>query len=174
LQLDAKITFDQVLARVREASLGAYSHQDIPFDKLVEELQPERSLTHNPLVQVLFVMQNTPPMCTQFAGLTVGPLGVTSSSPFDLVLFVNDPDTSPYATWMYNPELFEAATVERLGRLYEFLLRQVAENPQISLRNLHGLLDDAERIDREAMREQFQQTSLRKLKGAKRKAVIKI
>ncbi len=54
-------TFHELVLRVREVALGAYAHQDIPFDKLVEDLQPERSLSHNPIVQALFVMQNIPP-----------------------------------------------------------------------------------------------------------------
>ena len=122
-------SFEELLEQVREGSLGAFAHQDLPFDKLVEELRPERSLTHNPLVQVLFVMQNTPQMSREFGGLKLGPLGVSSTSRFDLVLFINDPEGSPYATWMYNPNLFEALTIERVAGLYEALLRSVASDP---------------------------------------------
>ena len=59
---------------MREVALGAYAHQDVPFDKLVEELQPERSLSHNPLVQVLFVQQNTPRAATPMPGLEMSPV----------------------------------------------------------------------------------------------------
>src|SRR5207253_8627210 len=94
--------FTELLVRVREVSLSAFAHQDAPFEKLVEELQPERSLTHHPLVQVLFVMQNTPQGPREFGGLKPEPLGVSSTSRFDLVLFINNPNATPVTTWMYN------------------------------------------------------------------------
>ncbi len=173
-RLDGDPDFEQVLARVREASLGAYAHQDIPFDKLVEELQPERSLTHNPLVQVLFVMQNTPQLVREFAGLTLGPLGINSSSRFDLVLFVNDPDGSPYATWMYNPNLFDPSTIQGMANLYEKLLRSVIAAPSIKLSSLHDVLSTAERQERESKQRDFHETSLRALKQVRRRAAIQI
>jgi non-ribosomal peptide synthetase component F len=156
---------------VREASLGAFAHQGLPFDKLVEELRPERKLTHNPLVQVLFVMQNTPRMATEFGGLKLGPLGVSSTSRFDLVLFINDPDRTPYATWMYNPNLFDPSTIARIAALYEVLLMTVATDPETKLNALRDVLSEAEKQQRQTEQTEFQQISLQKLKKIKRKAV---
>lgn len=164
-------SFEQVLARVREASLGAFAHQDIPFEKLVEELRPERSLNHNPLVQVLFVMQNTPRMVREFGGLKLDPLGVSSTSRFDLVLFINDPEGEPFATWMYNPNLFDTSTIERMASLYEVLLRSVAADAGIKLSSLREYLAQAELQQRASQQKEFQQASLSKLKQIKRRAV---
>jgi acyl carrier protein len=164
-------TFADLLKQVRETALGAFAHQDLPFDKLVEELRPERSLTHNPLVQVLFVMQNTPQPVREFGGLRTEPLGVSSTSRFDLVLFVNDPEGVPHLTWMYNPNLFEAATVGRMAELYEAALRSAAQQPEIAMDALRALLAEAERQRREQEQKGFQQASQRKLKSVKRKAV---
>src|SRR5262249_45642265 len=98
-RLNREASFAEFFQQLRETTLEAMAHQDIPFDKLVEELRPERSLSHNPLVQVLFVMQNTPPIVREFAGLKAGPLGVGSSSRFDLVVFINNPESDPSVTW---------------------------------------------------------------------------
>src|SRR5207249_3335345 len=98
---------------VKDSFWGSQLRQD-----LSAELRPERKAGHNPLVQVLFVMQNTPPMVQRFGGLELKPLGVSTSSRFDLVMFVNDPETSPSTTWMYNPNLFDGSTIERIAELY--------------------------------------------------------
>ncbi|HEY0796099.1 MAG TPA: amino acid adenylation domain-containing protein [Acidisarcina sp.] len=165
-------TFVELLEQVREAALGAYAHQDIPFDKLVEELQPGRSLTHNPLVQVLFVMQNTPLMNKEFGGLSLSPLGVHGSSRFDLVLFINDPDTLPFATWMYNPDLFNASSIERMAKLYAQILREATSAPEIKLSELRDALDSTERTEREAIQKELQASSQKKLRQVKRKAAV--
>ena len=162
-------SFAQLLERVRETSLGAFAHQDLPFEKLVEELRPERSLTHNPLVQVLFVMQNIPQVTREFGGLTLGTLGVSSTSRFDLVLFINDPEGSPYATWMYNPNLFDASTVTSMANLYDVLLRNIAMDAEMTLASISERLAAAEKEDRASKQKKFQEASLGKLKGIKRK-----
>ena len=159
------------MLQIRQTSLGAFTNQDIPFDKLVEELRPERSLSHHPLVQVLFVMQNTPQVAREFGGLTTGPLGVSSTSRFDLVLFINDPEGQPYATWMYNPNLFDASTIVRSSVLYDSLLRAVVADPNIQMQSLKTHLAEEERLHAASRQKEFQESSLRKLKGIKRKVV---
>src|SRR5437667_4220569 len=84
-------TFRELLARVRDLTLGAYAHQDLPFEKLVEELNPERSQSHNPIVQVLFALQNAPMQELRLAGLTVESIATQSEgSKFDLSLFLTE------------------------------------------------------------------------------------
>jgi len=163
-----------VLKRVRESSLGAFAHQDIPFEKLVEELRPERSLSHNPLVQVLFVMQNTPQPVREFGGLKLSPLGVSSTSRFDLVLFINDPEGAASTAWMYNPNLFDRSTIARMASLYEILLRSVVADPEIKLSSISDILADVEKQQRATEEKEFQDASLRKLKGIKRRAISNV
>lgn len=169
-KFDDGLTFSNLLRHVRETALGAFTHQDIPFDKLVEELRPERKLEHTPLVQVLFVMQNTPQAVREFGGLKLGPLGVSSTSRFDLVLFINDPDGTPTATWMYNPNLFDEATLALWAKMYELLLQKVATNSELRVREIRELLDEAEKEHRTGEQKSYQKASLDRLKKVKRKA----
>ena len=164
-------TFTQLLRRVKEVSLGAFAHQDVPFEKLVEELRPERNLTYHPLVQVLFVMQNTPRGPREFGGLKPGPLGVSSTSRFDLVLFINNPDEALLTTWMYNPNLFDESMIARMAEMYETVLRAAVSAPDVPLVRLYEALGEAEQKLRQSDQKSFRETSLRKLKGARRKAV---
>lgn len=170
-RLNHDSSFTEFFQQVRETSLEALTHQEIPFDKLVEELQPERDLSHNPLVQVLFVMQNTPQLASEFAGLKLEPLGVSSSSRFDLVMFVNDPEHAPWIMWSYNPELLDATTVARMANLYQAVLEKLAADPQIRLGALLDWLGEVERQQRAAEQQEFQAASVQKLKKLKRRAM---
>jgi non-ribosomal peptide synthetase component F len=173
-RLDPEARFTEFFQQVREVSLETMAHQDVPFDKLVEELRPERSLTHNPLVQVLFVMQNTPQMIGEFGGLKLEPLGVSGSSRFDLVMFVNNPERDPSTMWVYNPNLFDASTIARMANRYEHLLKTVCADPEIKLRQIFAALDEAEKQNRGSEQKTFQEAGLAKLKKARRKVIAEV
>ena len=123
-------TFRDLLVRVREVSLGAYAHQDLPFEKLIEELQPDRSLSHTPLFQVVFALQNAPSTELRFSTLQFTPFEIeTSTTHFDLTLAMTA-NSDAFNGWLeYNTELFKAATIERMLGHYENLLRAVVANP---------------------------------------------
>ncbi len=116
-------------------------------------------------------MQNTPQIVREFGGLKLGPLGVGSSSRFDLVVFINNPEDDPSAMWMYNPNLFEANTIVRVANQYERLLRKVCEDPGIRLESLFVALDEAERQQRGSEQKKFQEAGLEKLRKIRRKAI---
>ncbi|HEX6804484.1 MAG TPA: amino acid adenylation domain-containing protein [Terriglobales bacterium] len=170
-RISADAGFKDFFQQVRDSSLEAMAHQDIPFDKLVEELRPERSLTHNPLVQVLFVMQNTPPEASEFGGLKLGPLGVSSSSRFDLVLFVNNPETQPAAMWVYNPKLFDASTIARIADAYELVLKTISADPDVKIAALFATLQQLEEARRGQEQKRFQEAGLEKLRKVRRKTI---
>ena len=163
--------FRELLGRVREVTLGAYAHQDVPFDKLVEELRPERSLSHNPLVQVLFVHQNTTRRIHDLPGVKLSAFKVDVPSKFDMAVFVTETHNGIGSTWLYNPDLFEATTIARMAGLYEILLRSVAADPEIKLSSLAGILAEAEKQQRGSEQKEFQEASLRKLQKIKRKVM---
>lgn len=120
-----------LLARVREDCLGAFAHQDVPFEKLVDELKPDRNLGYNPLFQTLFVLQNYPSSKMQVPGLTLRPLGVRgSASRFDIMLNMEVIDPGLVGFLEYNTDLFDQSTVSRMAEQYERLLEQIVENPE--------------------------------------------
>ncbi len=166
-------TFEELLVRVREIALGAYAHQDLPFDKLVEELQPERSLLHNPLVQVLFVQQNTPRSVSPMPGLEMNPFALDVPSKFDMAVFVTETDEGVAGIWLYNPDLFDASTIGRMAELYRLLLEKATADPAMRLSQLQELLVKTEQQFRATQHKEFQERSLKTLKTVKRKAIAR-
>jgi amino acid adenylation domain-containing protein len=126
--LSGRPSFRQVIERVRSVTLEAYAHQDVPFEKLVEELHPERSLSLPPFFQVLFVLQNIPQGGLELPGVTLGSLGAagTGTAKFDLTLTLGEHAGRLNGAIEYNTDLFDAATVDRwianLGNLLEAAL----------------------------------------------------
>jgi len=126
--------FRSAVAHTRETALGAYAHQALPFERLVEELQPERDLSRNPLFQVLFNLVNTPTTrpALEFSGLVMEPLGnEATATQFDLGLVLNEAgDGSLGAGWDFATDLFDPTTVERMARSFELLLEGAARQPE--------------------------------------------
>jgi glutamate-1-semialdehyde-2,1-aminomutase len=130
-------TFRELLQRVREVALGAYAHQDLPFEMLVETLQPERNLSYSPLFQVMFILQNTPGSDLQMPGVTLSPIAAAGSiSTFDITLSLTNTPEGLIAEWEYNTDLFNASTIERMAQHLEILLTAIAENPDLSISTL--------------------------------------
>lgn len=123
-------TFKQILKQVRQATLGAYTHQDLPFEMLVEALQPERDLSHTPIFQVMFVLQNMPMQQLELPGLTFTPFSAESeTTKFDLSLIMAETKTGFEVTFEYNTDLFDARTIERLLDHFELLLEAIVTDP---------------------------------------------
>ncbi|MDI5962224.1 non-ribosomal peptide synthetase [Streptantibioticus silvisoli] len=145
--LSGNPTFTELLDRVKDTALAAYDHQDLPFERIVEELAPERDLSRNPLFQTLFVLQNVPDGNDwALPGLTVEPAAVTTpEAQFDLTLYLTEaPDGSLDASLVYAADLLEPATAERLAGHFRTLLAAVGTTPGARLGDLE-MLTPAER-----------------------------
>ncbi|MEO1433644.1 MAG: condensation domain-containing protein, partial [Cyanobacteria bacterium J06633_8] len=130
-------SFTDLLAQIKQKTIKAYTHQDIPFEKLVEELQPERNLSHNPLFQVMFVLQNTPIGNLELPDLSLTPLEMESATvKFDLSLSMSETEAGLEGIWEYNTDLFESATITRMIGNFQTLLAGIVSNPQLELREL--------------------------------------
>ncbi|MFN6461918.1 MAG: non-ribosomal peptide synthetase [Nostoc sp. DedVER02] len=134
-------SFRELLNRVKEVALGAYTHQDLPFEKLVEELHPERNLNQNPLFQVVFALQNAPMSALELTGLTLSPLPFdTETTRFDLEFHLWEPNTQN-GLWVdssegisgfviYSTDLFDDATITRMLGNFQVLLEGIVVNPE--------------------------------------------
>ena len=141
-------TFRELLLRVREVTLEAYAHQDLPFEKLVEELQPERDPSHTPVIQVLFALQNLPTMVN---GMLAGdhadpsqPTVVAGNARFDMSLFMAEVDHGLVGELEYNTDLFDRATITRLIARFQRALAALVGDPEQRIADL-PLMDEAER-----------------------------
>jgi amino acid adenylation domain-containing protein len=128
--LSGNPSFNELLVRVREMALGAYAHQDLPFEMLVEVLQPQRDLSHTPLFQVMFVLQNAPVSPMELTGLTVSPVVVQSATAkFDLTLAIENTPDGLVGVWEYNTDLFDPGTIDRMMGHLVTLLEGIVANP---------------------------------------------
>jgi amino acid adenylation domain-containing protein len=122
-------SFREVLAQARQTTLEAYAHQDLPFERLVEELQPERRLAVTPLFQVLCILQNAPLGRLDLPGLSLEPVDSgTASTPFDLELSFMEGADALHALVLYNADLFDPATIRRLAGRLEILFQEVMDD----------------------------------------------
>ncbi|MEG3990487.1 amino acid adenylation domain-containing protein [Microcoleus sp. S28C3] len=132
--LSGNPSFEELLMRVREVTLGAYAHQELPFQKLVEEIQPERNLSHNPLFQVAFVLE--PPLA-EMDGWRISQLDVdTGAAKFDLYLELDERPSGIIGRLEYNTDLFDAATIRRMLGNFQTLLEGIVANPEQKISEL--------------------------------------
>ena len=146
--LNGNPTFRSFLAQVREETLSAYAHQDIPFEKLVEELQPERSMSYMPLFQVSFMVQNA------FSGVApiLQDLNISEwefdvlFTKYDLSFSVTEFENNLFLLAVYNRDLFDATTIKRLFRHYQVLLDSIVANPEQHIAELSLLTEEEQRL----------------------------
>ena len=138
-------TFRELVGRVRAVALGAYAHQDVPFERIVEELQPERVIGRQPLFQVTFAVQNMPMPSPELPGLTMEVVRIDNrTAKFDLSLVMVEAAQGLIATAEYRTELFDGATIARMLAHFETLLRAVVAEPGCRISEL-PLMPEAER-----------------------------
>jgi amino acid adenylation domain-containing protein len=132
--LSGNPTFLELLARVRETALGAFAHQDLPFETIVEAVQPQRDLSHTPLFQVMFVLQNETRQDISVPDLQISPIEADSgNAKFDLTLIIADSPDSFSVSFEYNTDLFDQSTIERLLRHFNNLLQSIVADPERTL-----------------------------------------
>ncbi len=143
--LSDNLTFRELLGRVREVALGAYANQNLPFDQLVEEIQPERDLSRNPLIQVWFALHNAPMPPLEMLGLSLTRLTVdTGTVQLDLSLDMEETSQGLIGWIEYSTDLFDAATITRTIGHFKTLLESIVERPDQRLKDI-SILTAAER-----------------------------
>ncbi|MBV9791536.1 MAG: amino acid adenylation domain-containing protein, partial [Chloroflexi bacterium] len=142
--LSGQPTFAALVTRVRATALDAYAHQELPFEQIVEAVQPERDLSRTPLFQVMFTLQNIPRTAIELPGLRLEPLSLDNqSAKFDLSLALSETPDGLYGTFEYRTDLFEPSTIARMARHFQTLLAAIVTDPQQRIDRL-PLLDTAE------------------------------
>ncbi|HKG20385.1 MAG TPA: amino acid adenylation domain-containing protein [Blastocatellia bacterium] len=140
-------TFESLLERVRQGALDSYAHQDLPFEKLVEEIQPERDLSRAPIFQVVFTLQNTPESKMELPGLTLNSIEIDSgTSKYDLVLDLWETDGKIKGHWHYSTDLFDEDEVRVISRRFDHLLRGIVAFPAARLSAQSMLCEEEMRL----------------------------
>ena len=129
--------FTELLKRVKEVALGAYAHQDMPFGKLIKEMQLERTVWEMPLFNVAFGLQNAPREDLRLNDITIVPITVEQEiARFDLAIWIKESIEGMEVSWLYSKDLFEAETITRMHKHFETLLFSIIERPNARLTTL--------------------------------------
>jgi amino acid adenylation domain-containing protein/non-ribosomal peptide synthase protein (TIGR01720 family) len=167
-------SFRELLGQVRKVTLGAYTHQDLPFEKLVKVLQLDRDTGRTPLIQVVMDFQSVPTLQLDLPELALDFVDVKgAASHFDLHLGVQETERGLLMTWTYNTDLFEPATIARLLNGYEILLYSCVAQPDTRVSSLVALLAEADRKEGVIKEREFKTASLTRLRTARRKAIVR-
>ncbi|ODT45361.1 MAG: non-ribosomal peptide synthetase, partial [Nitrospira sp. SCN 59-13] len=169
--LSGNPSFLQLLGRVRETALGAYAHQDVPFEKIVDALRLQRDLGRNPLLQVLFVLQNVPPPSLELSGVNVESIEFEHEvSRFDVGLFMEETEDGCAGLWKFSRDLFEFETIEGWTQRLLRLLRQISLTPEAGIETLDT--EDSETKEAQKMNQQQRKDQrLQRFKAIKPKPV---
>lgn len=169
--LSGNPSFRGLLGRVRQATLDAYTHRDLPFEKLVESLKLERDLSRNPLFQV-FIVQHTVPEALKLPGLTLKHLNVENGiAKFDLSLWMIEEAEDLILHLRYNTDLFNATTIARMLEHFKRLLRHIVARPDARLKELKEILTEADRKEQIVKRKERKVSASQKLKNIRRKPI---
>jgi len=145
-QCSGELTFREFLRKVKETSLSAYAHQDVPFEKLVEDLHPERSMSHSPLFQVMFDLQNTPMQPMHLGNLRLTPLPFEpGTSKFDLTLTLNETTNGLDGALEYSTDLFDKTTAWQMVESFKTILHGITFNPDAEIQSLPVLAEAEKR-----------------------------
>jgi amino acid adenylation domain-containing protein len=140
-------SFHDLVARTRRVAEDAFAHQALPFERLVEALSPNRNLSHAPLFQVMFSLQNMPSSTLELPDLHIAPIDLTrNKAKFDLILFVREQGDELVGTFEYNTDLFLPGTIARMGRHFTALLESIAAAPDAPISRLSMLPEDERRL----------------------------
>jgi hypothetical protein len=166
-------SFKALLERVRKVALGAYAHQHLPFDALVETLNPERSMLHSPLFQVKLVLQNTPLPPLELSGLTLNLLEVEpETAKFDLMFTLREDVTGLKCRVEYSTGLFDATTITRMADGFVKVLSYVVEHPAARLSEISKLLADFDTQQQSMLQAEFKGMRRQKLKNLVPKPIV--
>ena len=147
MDLGGEPSFRELVRRAKETALGAYGHQEVPFEKVVEALSPERDTSRTPLFQVMFALQNAPTTAVELPGVTMTPLeGEGGSAKFDLTLTAVEAGGGLTCTLQYATDLFDESTVERMSSHLAALLNAVSATPDTCAEDARLIREDEERL----------------------------
>lgn len=170
--LSGNPTFREVLGRVRATALEGYAHQDVPFEMVIEAVQPRRDPSYTPLFQTVFSLQDAAASALEIPGLASIPIQVDNkTAKFDLVLDVIDNGGALHGLLEYNTDLFKSETAVQLLKHYADLLNLFIEQPNVSINSLLESLSETHKQEQMAEAAQRGAANLKKLKTIQRKSI---